>query len=569
MATRLHTALLAPLLALVPPAPAPPAGAAAPAVAAAQEVDWKRNLRNPSRAILQNHYNRAFSSDVTASVYCLADKGDICFGGDHEDLECLRAVPCRVPAQMYQFMDALERGARRRPTDPLLAAQAVYGLARLGDPDRALEVARACEAARWWCDLVLGMAHHRAERPLDADGHFVFGLLGADPELACRLTDIIHLLEGRDAETYRRLPCPSPKRTAFEERFWWLSDPLLTTPGNERRSAHLTRRFELLLHERLQEAVDDDWLLRPGGIDSLIAHQEQVTRRGHPDSFDHTGRWTSEAAARYRFTPAALVGDGLQALRYELDAGRWDEGLAPATHRLFFAAPGQIARFLDDDSLVLAVSADLRRAPVHPHETRFIASGGPNGPFVGLALPAGDPTPSTSARFPSVPAVVAIEAFDSYDGVVRLREGVLPLAAGPMALSDPLLVEPRGSELPATRREAVEDMLPQARIESAGEMVAYWEVYGADPGDPVRISVSMAREDAAILTRVLRTLTGRSDPPAPVVSWTEEASGPAHPVALMLDVGALDEGGYELVVQVTGPDGSAAQTVRRFRVGER
>ena len=568
MASPFRPAPLAPLLVLALGALAAP-GTTTSAAASAQVVDWKRNLANPSRAILQNHYNRPFSSDITASIYCLADKGDICFGGDYEDLDCLRAVPCRAPAQMYQFMDELERATRRRPSDPFLVAQAVYGLARLGDPDRALEVARVCEAARWWCDLVLGMAYHRAEKPLDADGHFLMGLLDADPELACRLNDITYLLGGRDEETYERLPCPGPERTAFEERFWWLSDPLLTAPGNDRRSAHLTRRFELLLHERLQEAVDYAWLLRPGGMDSLLLYRDEVTRRGHPDSFDHTGRWSSEKAARYRFTPASLIGDGLQALRYELDANRWDEGYAPAGHRLFFAVPGQIARFLDGDSLVLAISADLRTSPINPQQTRFIASAGPVGSFVGLGLPPGDLTPSFTTRFEAVPVVVAIEAFDGYDGVSRLREGVLPLEAGPLVLSDPLLVDPGLPGLPATRDEAVDAMLPQPRIASADEMVAYWEVYGLGEGQPMQVSVSMAREGAGVVTRVMRTLTGRSDPPAPVVSWTEEATGPTHPMALTLDVEALDEGGYELMIEVSGPDGSVASTVRRFRVDER
>ncbi|MCY4574125.1 MAG: hypothetical protein OXF01_15145 [Gemmatimonadetes bacterium] len=97
----------------------------------------------------------------------------------------------------------------------------------------------------------------------------------------------------------------------FAGRSW---QGLLTAPGNDRRCAHLTRRFELLLHERLQESVDDDWLLRPGGIDSLLLYQDEVTRKGHPDSFDHTGRWASEKATRYRFTPASLIGDGVQGL---------------------------------------------------------------------------------------------------------------------------------------------------------------------------------------------------------------------------------------------------------------
>ena len=552
----------APLFALVLCAPGPSAGTA-------QEVDWKRDLRNPIRAILDFHYNRDFSTETTVSVYCLADKGDICFGGDYEDEDCLRAVPCRNPAQMYQFMDELERAARRRPRDPFAVAQAVYGLARLGDPDRALEVARVCEAAGWWCDLVLGMAYHRAEQPLDAEGHFRIGLPGADPELACRLTDITYLLDGRDEETYERLPCPGPDRTEFEDRFWWLSDPLLTAPGNDRWSAHLTRRFELLLHERLRDAVEPGRWFEPGALDSILRYVDEVTRRGFPDSFDHTGRWRSDKAARYRFTPASLIGDGVQALRYELEAERWDEGYTPTDYDAFYAVPGQVARFMDGDSLVLAVSADLRAAPINPLQIRFVAGSGPAGNFTGLGLPGGDLTPVFTTSFEAAPLVVAIEAFDGYDGVSRLREGVLPLEAGPVMLSDPLLVDPRVTELPATRQEAVDSMLPQPWIASANQVIAYWEVYGLQEGQPMQVSVAMAREGAGVVTRVLRTLAGRSDAPAPVVTWTEEASGSTHAMSLTLDIGALDEGSYELTIEVAGPDGSTAGTTRAFRVGER
>lgn len=565
-------ALLAPLLGFALgalPSPGPPVRAAA------QEVDWKRDLRNPIRAVLDFHYNRPFSADVLEDettighIYCLAEKGDICFGGDYEDEDCLRPVPCRNPAQMHQFMDGLERAARRRPGDPFAVAQAVYGLARLGDPDRALEVARVCEGVRWWCDLVLGMAYHRSERPLDAEGHFRMGLLGADPELACRLTDITYLLDGRDEETYEHLPCPGPGRTEFDDRFWWLSDPLLTAPGNDRWSEHLTRRFELLLHERLRDVVEPARWFEPGAIDSILRYVDEVTRRGFPDSFDHTGRWRSDKASRYRFTPASLVGDGVQALRYELEANRWGEGYTPAEYSPFYSVPGQLARFMDGDSLVLAVSADLRAAPINPAQIRFVATSGPAGSFVGLGLPGGDLTPSFTTRFAAVPLVVAIEALDGYDGVSRLREGVMPLDAGPVMLSDPLLVDPTGGELPATREEAVDAMLPQPWIASANEVIAYWEVYGLRQGQPIQVAVAMAREGAGVVTRVFRTLAGRSDTPAPVVSWTEEASGPAHPVSLTLDLGALDAGSYDLTIEVTGPDGAAATAIRRFRKGER
>ena len=537
--------------------------------AGAQDVDWKSELRNPIRAVLDFHYNRPFSTDITVSVACLAEEGDTCFGGDHEDRDCRRTVPCRNPAAMRQFIGELERAVRRRPGDPYAVAQAAYGVARLGDPDGALELAERCEAARWWCDLVLGMANQRAGRSVDASGHFLTGLLGADPELACRLTDIAYLLDGRDLETYAALPCPGPERSEFEERFWWLSDPLLTRPGNDRRTEHLARRFELLLHERLRLAVDPDFRFDADAMSEMLLYMDEVTRRGPPDSWDHTGRWRSDEAARHRFTPASLVVDGVQALRYELEAARWDEGYTPAEYGPVHEVPGQVARFRDADSLFLAVAADLTAAPINPLETRFVASGGPTGPFVGLGLPRGDLRPSFTTRAEAVPMVVAVEALDGYGGASRMREGVLPLADAPLALSDPLVVDPLLPELPATREEAARAMLPRLWIGSSEELVVYWEVYGLEEGQPLDMSVSIQREGAALVMRVLRSLTGRSDAPATVISWTEEATGPTHRMSLAIQVDALDAGPHHLTIEATGPDGTAATSIRRFEVGGR
>ncbi len=552
-------------LLLLAPGALAPAGMTAPA--GAQEVAWQEEMRNPIRFVVQTHYGRP--STGISSINCLARKGDLCFGGDHEDYRCPSISTCRTEAAMYQFMDELERAAERRPADPYTVAQAVYGLARLQYVDRALEVARGCEAVGWWCDLVLGMAYHRAWRSVDADGHLRMGLLGADPELECRLTDIEYLLDGRDGATYSGLPCPSRERREFEERFWWLSDPLLTFPGNDRWTEHVTRRFELLLHERLWRVTRPDYLTSARGIANNLVYMNVVTRRGPPDSWDNIGKFRSLEASRYRFTPASLVGDGIQALRYELEASRWDEGYTPAEYGPVFEVPGQVARFLNGDSLVLAVSADLDAAPVYPRESRFVASGGPTGPFVGLGLPTRDLGPSFTVTVEAVPLVVAIEAMDPNGPVARMREGVMPLEAGPLMLSDPLLVSRLIPELPTTRQEAVDSMLPQPWIGSANEMVAYWEVYGLQEGQPMRVSVALGREGAGMVTRVLRTLSGRSEPPAPVVSWTEEASGPVHPMSLMVDVDALRDGDYDLSLEVTGPDGSVATAVRRFKVGRR
>ena len=537
------------LLAVVAPAPAHP-----------QEVDWERGVRGEMRNILSNHYNRRMNSGAR-SVACLAEKGENCFGGDHWDRGCLRVVPCRSTAALRQFASELVRVGTRRTADPLAVAHAVYGLLRLDQLAPAIEVAERCRAVDWWCDLVRGMAHHRSGGSAQADIHYRSGLARGDPELVCLLTDITQLVEGRDEATYGRLPCPGPERTEFADRFWWLSDPFLTRPGNDRWTEHITRRFELVLDGRLGG--------RGVTNSRLIA---EIARRGHPDSWITRTRqidfWRSEEAARYRFTPASLVGDGLQALRYELLAGRWDEGYTPLEYGPVFEVPGQVARFLEGDSMVLAVAADLDEAPFDPVDIRFVAGSGRDGPAARTGEP-GDQSPSFMLTTGAAPLVVAVEAFGTRGDAARMRDGVLPLPMDALAVSDVLVLDPRLPELPATRQGAYRAMHPQTWIGNASELVVYWEIYGLEADEPAEITIALQTGGAGLLTRVLRTIGGQAGAPATTVSWTEAVSGPTHPMAMTVDVDRLEAGDYDLNIGIRGPGGSAATTTRSVRLGRR
>ena len=538
------------LLALAAPSPVQP-----------QEVDWERGARGTVRNVLDNHYARGMTSDVR-SFACLAERGDTCFGGDHWDRRCMRVVPCRTSAAMFQFISELQRLGASWPGDPLAVAHSVYGLVRLEQMAPAIAIAEQCGAVDWWCDLILGMAHHRSGDSALADSRYRAALARGDPELICLLTDITNLLEGRDAATYRRWPCPSAGRSAFEERFWWMSDPFLTRPGNDRWTEHVTRRFELVLDERLGARRGDD----RRSIDA-------VTRRGHPDSWMRGMRqidfWKSEAAARYRFTPASLVGDGVQALRYELQAGRWDEGYTPLEYGPVFEVRGQVARFLEGDSLFLAAAADLDDAPFDPRDIRFAATEGASGYRASRGGAPGSQRPTFTLLVPQAAMLVAIEAFGVRGDAARMRQGVLPLAANAVAVSDVLVLDPRLAELPGNREEAVRSMHPQTWIGNASDLVVYWEIYGLPTDETVQVTVALQTGGAGLMTRIRRTLGGRTAPPATTVSWTEPVTGPIHPMSMTVDVDRLEQGDYDLRIDIRGPDGSTASTIRRVRLGRR
>ena len=229
---------------------------------------------------------------------------------------------------------------------------------------------------------------------------------------------------------------------------------------------------------------------------------------------------------------------------------------------------GQVALFLDGDSLLLAAAADLDAAPLVVVRTVLFAFMGPNESAYTPGFPGG--LRPVWARFEATPRSVGIHVdYESGDGSRIFWQRVTPLAGGDLVVSDPLLVDPRIAALPETRQEAVDAMLPRLRIGSESEMVVYWEVYGLEAGATMEISVALERERAGVLTRIVRSMRGTQAAPAPVVSWTEPASGPVHAMALTLGVAELTDGNYDLKIAVAGPDGAVATAIRRFGVSGR
>ena len=527
-----------------------------------QEVDWKGPMHHGIRNVLDLHYERRLSSRL-AKTHCSAADGELCFGGDHEDTRCLDMPACRWPRDIAYFADEVTKAARKRTGDPQTIAQAVYALTRLGRYEAAIAIAGECTAAAWWCELVFGTALHRSGEEASAELHFRAGLRDADPELACKLTAIDEFLVGRDERVYEDLSCD--RRMEFAERFWWLADPLLTDSGNDRWSEHINRRFELLLHRKLVWAIRRERHPR--------RHETDVVRRGFEDSWSRSSRtirkWTSYAAARYRFTPVTAVSEGLHTLRYDLEPGEWDEGYTPPDYGSFFEMPAQFARFREGDSMFVAAAGRIDETPLDPTGVSFVASEGPGSlPFV-TGPSTGELRPLFTALFPSVPLLVGIEAVDARGTVARARGGLPALDSGRVTLSDPLLVRFPGVELPGNRDEAVAAMRGKTTIERGNEMQVYWEVYGLEGEERMDVSVSVEGTREGMPTRILRTLGAGADGAAAVVTWVEPISGPTHPMALAIDIRSLEDGDYNLTLAVAATDGSRATAGRRFEVDRR
>lgn len=522
-----------------------------------QEVNWRGPMEGDVQTVLRGYYIRVMSPS-TLRPGCNADEGELCFGGDPEDQDC-RVVRCREPEDIDRFLTELAEATRSQPGDALAIGHAVYAYARLGDFEHALALAGECAVASWWCELLLGMVHDRAGRPSEAESRFRAALHGADTALASRLLGIGELLGDADRSEYWRLA--GGNRADFEQRFWWLTNPMWSIPGNDRWTAHIRRRFELVLHEQLLVAI---------GAGHSSRHESYVVRRGHEDSWSSASmpapRWTSMQAARYRFTPVSAIVEGLGALRFDIEADRTDERYTPGSYGPIFQVPAQFARFREGDSLVVAAAANLDEAPLAEPQTVLLVSDGPGSFPVGLHATPGDTRPIFAPVVANGPVAVGIESLDEHRTAARARGGLLALDSGRLVLSDPLLVTPAGTDLPENRDAAVARMLGTTTIEAGDELAVYWEVYGAVVAWPLRVSLSIEGDRPGLLTRTLRALRFRSAPPVPVVTWTQTATMATEPMALAVDIAKLDAGEYTLKIEVSGPDGSVAESERHFRV---
>ncbi len=533
-----------------------------PAAAHGQEVNWQGPLASDVAWILDSYYGLTIRSAPTGSD-CRADEGDFCYNGDHEDHNC-RVPGCRTTEEVDRLLADLTEAAHAHPDDALAFAQAVYAYTRLRDFEEARALARECNFATWWCELLLGLVHDRGGRPGDAETHFRSALPAADPALAARLTSITELLGDGDRSAYQRLAGRAPRDFElrdFERRFWWLSDPMWSIPGNDRWTAHIRRRFELVLHESLLAS-------RRGT--HRDPHERSVVRRGPEDSWSAMSmpapRWKSMRAARYRFTPVSALTDGIGAVRYDLPAERQDERYTPGTYGPVFELPAQFARFREGDSLQVVGAALLDKVQFAGPRTVFMLSDGPGAfPVTAEAAP-GQTRPTFEAVVAPGPIVAGIESLDGGGAAARARAGLPPLDPVGLVLSDPLLVAPAGTDLPGSREEAVARMLGTTTMETHDQLAVYWEVYGAPRVRPLRFTISIEGERPGWFTRGLQAVRIRSASRVPEVSWTETLATSAQPMAITVDIADLEDGDYVLRIRVAGPDGSPAVGERPFSV---
>lgn len=391
-------------VAQAPVAPALPtlaARAATPAGAAA---------RAAQRTYERERLRTLYPYGGAAQLPCQEHIGRLCYWDNNGEWRPPADGPAAARAR-HTLLAALARAATADPADDWVAGQRVryqleaawaaatppdaarqaFGRApreRVGDRpseraaattprDSALagadSAAAACRGTAWWCQALVGLAHHAAGRhAAAAAAHSSARALLPDAAARCAWDDLSPWLPPGAARAYRRLPCGSAERARYERRAWRLAQPFWTLPANDLRAELAARRTLVRLHAAgpnpqalpwgddlaasdVRYGVPTAWSARDAVVVGLGPASPAVVGHEPTPSYDF---WPDARA----LDPAALLapaprlpGAAAWALRRDRPQTRYAPAYAAAG---VYALPHQLARFRRGDTLVVVGTYD-------------------------------------------------------------------------------------------------------------------------------------------------------------------------------------------------------------------
>jgi hypothetical protein len=565
-------------------------------VDAAQDSTWTRDaferaLRDYYMSSLVR-YGGETSGDRTS---CNADMRQVCYGGDLDALVCPHGIPDCIPdepeADRDFMLSELFAGLEALPGDPFIVGQVVYALTKFGRTDKALEIARRCEAAAWWCAVLEGHVLWEMDRWGDAHEVFERAIADMPEEERCSWNDIMPLLPKAQRFDYLATPCG--EREGLHKLAWWLADPSWLVEGNERQTGHYARKAQILLHEDLWSLSrgltlttgdrtgggsydqQSDWREYPAynGHNAHHALDESfggghkgVVAIGFQDSWYHNGLvnardnreghwrlWVSRAGARYRFFPdSAALAEPLASTPTSWDLNDREAWERFSPRRTFAGLDHQVAWFQRGDSAVVAASAEIDRDRQFNEARRWagwVLYTEPMGERLSFVSEQSRQRYTFQADLSDRPYLMGLEVIGPTH-LARTRYATSPPwandAPGAVSVSGLLLYRPLGNAQPTSYDQAVSGMRGSARWETGDQVGLFWEYYGMIPGPTAQVAV-----------RMIPVVDGKRvhDGGEPLVSWTDETER-AVPIlarSVVLDLGLLDPGRYILEFTVAVP----------------
>jgi hypothetical protein len=525
-----------------------------------------------------------------------------------------------IRAARRALTHALAAATQQYPEEPAFIGQWVRHLVEADRRDSARRVAATCASERWWCEALQAWTLFHDGRHADAERRFAKARAGMPVDVRCQWEDVRELLPDLE-ESPPAMTCAAV--LAFAERLFWLADPLWMDSTNERRLLHDVRTMDLTLamhlpldeHARWSDEYRGDavarmvlrygWptLRRWGGTREDDAHDNWMVRTRSTVQRPYTTHEYSPG--RVHLVPSWFAMErpySAQPSDWDLappaddpDVWWWPHEHVELARPLAPLAEGQLGFLRRADSAVLFVAHDhpagaalvpttvahvLSTGPVH-RQLAAQHDGRPDSVLTFTGAVAGTPT--------MLGVEVREEDADGRDW--RARHGITPPAplhtlaldtAVGVALSDLFLLRATPDSI---AREASDSLLAHQLLGTLAitqprhpAITVLWERYDVVPRDSVAYTLTLERvdtrsgwarlADAARLRRSARTFVQ--------IRWTERADAAATPLleapvrtfrhTVQVNVQPLQEGVYDLSVEVQDVQGARARSARRVRL---
>jgi hypothetical protein len=220
----------------------------------------------------------------------------------------------------------------------------------------------------------------------------------------------------------------------------------------------------------------------------------------------------------------------------------------------------------DDRLLVLAAARPARLQGSYDSVRATLVAGRPSdfGIVQSAARIEGSGVARASAELEDAGWILSLEVVGG-EWTARARHGApAPQLVNGFGISDPVLVDERvetGLPLP-------EGMLPSTDLSGRARVGVYFEVYGTNGEEPLRVSIAAERTNRSFLRRLTGAL-GLTSNGVVSVNWSETADASARNRSqryVSLDLAGLEAGQHRLTLTVQRADGTTATSSRPIRI---
>lgn len=475
--------------------------------------------------------------------------------------------PSSIGTLRHRLLQVLDSAAAMLPGDEWIAGQRVRYLAEDGQTAAALSAARDCRSTAWWCESLAGFALHAAGESHAADSAFSAALGDMPRDERCRWNDLSSLLaDGRLRRGYRKQTCE--EREELEARLWWLAQPLLSRPGNDRRVEHYARHTlaRMLEHAR-----------SPFGLATGDDLRELIVRYGWPVAWEQErprpGEMDRQVVGHDRQPTYHFLPDETGVVAPStLDPERSRELYAPTYAKAFTILEPEIAAFRRGDSTLVVAAYDVAQDTLfrsRPLAAALVLARGEHDSLVVEQRGVAGPSGVLIATAPWGARLASLEIIDEPRAAGRGR--VALAARDPdstrVALSDLLFFEPPDS-LPGDLAAVLPYVHTATTVPRGRRLGLYWEVYGLQSGEPAAISVSVQQRGKGLLRRAAESVGLATTSPPLQLEWHERMREPAGLAArsLEVDVSTLRPGRYRITVSVAPTGRKRASASRELHI---